>query len=141
MRDFEWIERPRKPKKICIRTNSCNYFHLSSDLQLFHLSETEDGASLLLLEFLIFPLYFMFRQAFQNAFVSISCSTSHHSVSEMKLVFLMNNFLFLLWRLWQFFPPPVSYLDKIAHMPWLYSLHQISDMFRKVSVFAHGNWC
>lgn len=79
-------------------------------------------------------------QAFQNSFVSISCSTSHPSVPEMKLVFLMNNFLFLLWRWWAIFPPTASNLDKVAHIPRLYSLHQISNMFRKVTMLAHGNW-
>lgn len=141
MRDFEWIQQPkRKCKKRCIRTNSGNYFLLSPDPQLFHLSETEGGASLLLLEFPIFPDYFMFRQAFQNSSVSISCSMSHPSVPEMKLVFLMSNFLFLLWRWWAIFPSTVSNLDKIAHIPRLYSLYQISNMFRNVSMFAHGNW-
>lgn len=96
MRDFEWIQQPkRKCKKRCIRTNSCSYFLLSSDSQIFHLSETEEEASLVLLEFLRFPHYFMFRQAFQNSFVSISCSTSHPPVPEMKFVFsLIISFFF-----------------------------------------------
>jgi len=72
MRDFEWIQQPRrKCKKTCVRTNSCSYLLPSSDLQLCHLSETEDRASLLILEF---------RQSFPNSFVSISCSTSHPSL-------------------------------------------------------------
>lgn len=86
LRDFEWIEQPRrKCKKICIRNNTCSYFLIFLDPKLFHLPETQDGAGLLLLEFPIHTHYFMFRQAFQNTFVPSSCSTSHPSVPEVKL--------------------------------------------------------
>lgn len=91
MRVFEWIEQPRrKCKKICIRTKTGSYFLIFLDPQLFHLPETQDGAGLLLLEFSVLTHYFMFRQFFQNTFVPTSCSTSHPSVPEVKLVFFLN---------------------------------------------------
>lgn len=115
-RDFEWIEQPRrKCKKICIRTKTGSYFLIFLDPQLFHLPETQDGAGLLLLEFSMLTHYFMFRQFFQNTFVPTSCSTSHPSVPEVKLVFFFKWVIsFSLLRIWPFLALSVSNLDKIA---------------------------
>lgn len=90
MRDFKEIEQPRrKCKKRYIRTNTCSYFLIFLDPQLFHLPETQDGAGLLLLEFPML-IHFMFRQAYKNTFVPFSCSTFHPSVPEVKFVFYLN---------------------------------------------------
>ena len=130
MRHFEYIQHPREKKrkhhKRCIQSNRGNYFLLSLDpFSIYQRHKMELACS-----FLEFPYFPLILHSLRNKTVlkSLSPEKSDPSVAETKIVFLMNNFIFLLLMMSNIFLTRWN-LGKIAHTPKLY---QISGVFRKV---------